>query len=107
MKKKKIMQKIRTMMKMVTSTSLDNVLPGLAMLLPTKPADAHSVLLSQRSVAGQRKQSPQPRRRSAAGGTLPGIKGTQIAKRPKSKVTSGKPQPVLSLYVSSFHCTRF
>ena len=58
MKEKKKLQKIRTMMKLMTSTNPDAVLPGSVMLLSTNPAAAHSVLLSRRSAAGQRKQSP-------------------------------------------------
>ena len=68
-----MMQKIRTKMEMMTSTSLDAELPG-----STNPAAPHGDLLSRRSAAGQRKQSPHLRRRSAAGGTLPGIKGHRL-----------------------------
>ena len=60
-------------------------LPGSAMLLSTNPAATHSVLLSRRSAAGQRKQRPQPRRRNAAGGTLPGIKGHRLQSGQKAK----------------------
>ena len=73
-----MLQKINTMMKLMTSTSPDAVLPGSVMLLSTNLAAAHSVLLRGRSAAGERKQSRQLRRRSAAGGTLPGIKGHRL-----------------------------
>ena len=87
---RKMMQEIRTMMEMMTSTSPDAVLSGFAMFLSTNPAAAHRVLLSRRSAVGQSKQSPQPRRRSAAGGILPGIKGHRLQNGQNAQVAIKK-----------------